>query len=137
MAQTQGKTITSTAIMKTILHGTMGNNMIFDIISRFSILFDYFLLFLPHLASRLFLWIRNFLLFCFRFYASTMMIPRPSLFVLHNEGPIRTDHPLRRIFWQYEVIQPEDFFFFFPAFKNEIFPGKSLCKSSRYMQTLM
>ena len=49
--------------MDIILHGTMGNNMIFDIVSRDSILFDYFLLFPCHFASQLFFWIRNFLLF--------------------------------------------------------------------------
>ena len=46
---------TSMASMTTILHGTMGNNMIFDILPRVSFLFDYFLLFLCHLAFQHFL----------------------------------------------------------------------------------
>ena len=65
-------TITSVATMKTILHGTMGNNMIFDIVSRVSILFDYFLLFLCHLASQHFLMDSQF--FCFSVF---VFLPQP------------------------------------------------------------
>ena len=59
------KKATSMAILDIILHRTMGNNMIFDIISRVSFLFDFFLLFLFHLASQLCLHICNFFTFSF------------------------------------------------------------------------
>ena len=61
------KKATSMANMDIILHGTMGNDMIFDIVSRVSILFDYFLLFPCHFASQLFFGFAIFCSFSFSF----------------------------------------------------------------------